>query len=325
MRAPRVSDGRRRRRKGQGMKARGGLVLLAAVLAGCGGGGPSGPTAQEKRAALDTWTRTADAACEKANTAIGKRGWPVNLVDLDRLTVRAMTDLQGAMKTIRSQRAPVGSEQKVKPFVDSLAELDAATKQLSNSTEDFKIGRLEKFLPELGGKLQAVESASKDLGLRECAAHDEATFIPDAIRAPVFAQQLADLDRKLLKRTKRINAASASTPQEAARDLRELSDIAGIYARRLDDLKPPYWARKQSDDYVVVLRTLGRTLDKGAKALKSPPISPAEAERFESELARASRAERKGIKRLLKSIGAVPTAPGRGGGEAPAGDDAQDA
>src|SRR3954447_27019317 len=143
---------------GAGMKARGTavVVVLAGVAAGCGGG-PAGPTAKEKRAALDRWTRTADAACEKANTAIGKRGWPVNLVDLDRLTVRAIGDLQGAIKTIRAQKAPAGSEEKGRPFVKSLDELDDATKQLSSSTEDFKIGRLEKFLPELGGKLQAVE------------------------------------------------------------------------------------------------------------------------------------------------------------------------
>ena len=305
------------------MKALGVVLVSAAVLAGCGGGGSDEPTAREKRAALDKWTRTADAACEKANKAIAKRGWPVNLVDLDRLTVRAIADLQGATKTIRAQKAPAGSEDKVKPFVQSLEGLDAATKRLSNSTEDFKIGRLEKFLPELGGTLEKVERASKELGLRECAARDESTFIPDAIRAPVFAQQLADLDRKLVKRTKRINAGSASTPQEASKNLRELSDIADTYARRLDDLKPPYWARKESDDYVVVLRTLGRVLDKGAKALSSPPITPAEGQSIDAQLARASRAERKGIKKLLKSIGAIPTAPGRGGEEAPAGDDSE--
>jgi hypothetical protein len=146
------------------------------------------------------------------------------------------------------------------------------------------------------------------------------------VRAPVFAQQLADLDRKLTKRTKRINAGSASTPQQAAKGLRELSDVADAYARRLDDLKPPYWARKESDDYVTLLRTLGRALDKGAKSLSSPPITPAEGAAFERELTRASRAERKGIKKLLKSIGAIPTVPGRGGEEeAPAGDGEQPA
>jgi hypothetical protein len=306
------------------MKALGVVLLSAAVLAGCGGGGPDGPTAREKRAALDKWTRAADAACEKANKAIAKRGWPVNLVDLDRLTVRAVTDVQAASKTIRAQKAPAGSEDKVKPFVQSLDELDATMKQLSGATEDFKIKRLDAFLPKLGGSLQKVETESKELGLRECASHDEHVFIPDAVRAPVFAQQLADLDRKLVKRTKRLDAGSASTPREAAKDLRELGDIAETYARRLDDLKPPYWARRESDDYVVALRSLGRVLDKGAKALSSPPITPAEGQAFDSRLERAGRAERKGIKKLLKSIGAIPTVPGRSGEEeAPAGDDKQ--
>jgi vacuolar-type H+-ATPase subunit I/STV1 len=304
-----------------GMKALTAVLLLTASLAGCGGS--SGPSAHEKRAALDRWTRTADAACKKANDAIADRGWPVNLVDLDRLTVRAIADVQAATKTIRSQKAPAGSEDKVRPFVKSLEELDGAMETLSTATEKFKIARLEKFLPKLGGALQEVESTSKELGLRECAAHQEHVFLPDAIRAPVFAQQLADLDRKLTKRTKRLNAGSASTPEEAARSLRELSDIADTYARRLDDLQPPYWARRQSDDYVTVLRTLGRVLDKGAKALASPPISPAEASRYERELARAGKAERKGIKKLLKSIGAIPTVKGRGGEEAPGGDETE--
>jgi hypothetical protein len=322
MSAPRVSDVRDGEGSGAGMKARDTVILLTVGLAGCGGS--DGPTAQQKRAALDKWTRTADAACEKSNKAIAERGWPVNLVDLDRLTVRAITDVQAASKTIRAQKPPVGSKEKVRPFVQSLEELDAAMKKLSSNTEKFKIARLDKFLPKLGGTLQKVETASKELGLRECAAHDEHVFIPDAVRAPVFAQQLADLDRKLVKRTKRLDASSASTPQQAAKDLRALSNIADTYARRLDDLKPPYWARRESDDYVVALRALGRVLDKGAKSLSSPPITPAEGDAFEAQLARAGRAERKGIKKLLKSIGAIPTAPGRGGeDEEPAGSDDQ--
>jgi len=91
---------------GAGMRAITVVTVLAAVgLTGCGGG-PSDPSAAERRAALDKWTRTADAACEKANQAIGKRGWPVNLVDLDRLTVRAMSDMQSAMNKLHTEDKP---------------------------------------------------------------------------------------------------------------------------------------------------------------------------------------------------------------------------
>ena len=297
------------------------MVVFLAALAGCGGS--DGPSAGEKRAALDRWTRTAAAACEKANKAIAKRGWPVDLVDLDRLTVRAIADVQAASKTIRAQKPPAGLEEKVRPFVRSLEELDARMKKLSNATERFKIAKLNAFLPEFGGTLQHVEAASKKLGLRHCATHQEHIFVPDAVRAPVFAQQLANLDRRLTRRTRRLNA-SASTPKEAARTLRELGDIADTYASRLDDLKPPFWARWQSDNYVAALRALGSVFDRGAKELGEPVITPAEASDYDDDLRRASRAERKGIKKLLKHIGAIPTLPGGGGGEEdPAGEEAQ--
>ena len=299
-------------------------VLVTVALAGCGGG-PDGPSAKEKRAALDKWTRTADAACEKANTSIAKRGWPVNLVDLDRLTVRALADVEAAYKTIRTQKAPAGSEDKVRPFVKSLEELDAKTKELSSATERFKLAKLDKFLPEFGGTLQHVETASKELGLREFASHEEHVFLPDAIRAPVFAQQLANLDRRLTKRAKKIDD-NASTPKAIAQNLREVADLADVYARRLDDLKPPYWARRESDNYVTALRSLSTVFDKSAKRLGTPITSMAETNRLDADISRAYRTERKAIKKLLKGIGAIPTVPGGDGGEeSPAGEEEQSA
>ena len=178
-------------------------------------------------------------------------------------------------------------------------------------------------MPEFGGTLQGVESSAKKLGLRQCAGHDEAIVVPDAVRAPVFAQQLSDLDRKLAKRTKRMNTASADTPKEAARDLRELGDIADTYASRLDDLEPPFWARKESDRYVAALRALGSVLDEGAKELSESVITPAEAQAYDADLERAARAERKAIKKLVKGIGAIPSQRGGGGGEAPSEDESQ--
>jgi hypothetical protein len=96
------------------------------------------------------------------------------------------------------------------------------------------------------------------------------------------------------------------------------------HAQRISGVwEPPYWARRQSDDYVVALRTLGTLFDRGATKLGEPVITPAEAQDYEADLARATRAERKAIRKLLKSIGAVPTVPGREGGEAPTEDESQ--
>jgi len=295
-------------------------LLLLLALAGCGGSDK--PSAAEERAALTKWTQAADSDCKKANAAIADRGFPVSLVDLDRLTVRAIADVQTASKAIRARKPPAGSAEKVRPFVKSLAELDGAMEQLSSATEDFRTAKLDKFLPVFGGTLQRVEAESKKLGLRECATHEESVVVPDAVRAPIFAQQLADLDRRLTRRTKRLDAAS--TPKQAARNLRELADVADTYASRLDDLKPPFWARPESDKYVAALRVLGSVLDGGAKEMSEPAITPAEIAAFQTKLKRASRTERKAIKKLLKGIGAIPSL-GGGGEQAPAGEDDQTA
>src|SRR5688572_6746069 len=67
-------------------------ALALAGLAGCGG--DPEPTAEEVKAAKSKWVQRVDAACRKANDAIADRGWPVNLVDLDRLVVRGIDDAQ---------------------------------------------------------------------------------------------------------------------------------------------------------------------------------------------------------------------------------------
>ena len=146
------------------------------------------------------------------------------------------------------------------------------------------------------------------------------------MRAPVFAQQLAELDRKLLKRTKRLKANTpVSTPAQAAKALRELSDIADTYARRLDDLKPPYWARKESATTSWRCARYGRVFDRGAKALAGAAVTPAEAARYDRELARAAKTERKAIKKLHKASARSRRRARRRRGRSAAGDDSQSA
>jgi hypothetical protein len=71
-------------------------------------------------------------------------------------------------------------------------------------------------------------TASKELGLQECAAHREHVFLPDAIRAPVFAQQLANLDRRQTKRAKRINDNVSRAYRTGRRAIKKL--LKGIRA-----------------------------------------------------------------------------------------------
>ena len=86
-------------------------ILLAAAFAGCGGGASKTAdlTPTERRAELDRWVERADGVCRKSNEAIAGRGWPTNLVELDKLAVRAADDVREASRSIQGLAPPEGS------------------------------------------------------------------------------------------------------------------------------------------------------------------------------------------------------------------------
>ena len=298
-------------------------LLALAMLAGCAGVGE--PSAADRRAALDRWRDGADAACRKGNASIAARGWPSSLIDLDRLTVRAIADVREVSAAIQRMPAPEGSERRVAPFVRSLEGLEPLMARLSETTEDFQAGRLEALAPRLQSGLAAVENEAKRLGLRHCAANDEHVWVPDAIRAPVFAQRLAILDRRILERVQAIGEPAA-TRAAASTNLDELSDVIAFADRGLSRLKPPAWAEAEAGRYLDALRDLGSALDTASTELAEVTLTPAEASIAQAKLDRAIRLERRRFRRLFEAIGAIPVLP-HGGGEpeSPAGDELQEA
>jgi len=299
------------------------LLLALAVLAGCS---LTGSGAAERRAALDRWQDGADAACRKANAGIAKRGWPASLVELDRLAVRAIADVREASTAIRRMPAPEGSERRVAAFVGSLEGLEPLMDRLSSSTEDLRAGKLEAFAPRLQAALAAVEDEARRLGLRHCAVNDEHVWVPDAIRAPVFAQRLATLDREIVERVRAIGEP-ASTRESASLNFERLGDVIAFAERGLSRLKPPTWAAREAGRYVDGLRELGSALDAASTELGEPILTPVEAAAAQAELDRAVRLERRRFKRLAGAIRAVPVLPERGGddGESLGGDEIQEA
>jgi hypothetical protein len=328
------ASGRRRRGSAAGTGQRGATATwrraaaaaaaLLLALAGCGGSGPSKPSAGEQRAALDRWETTADAACQKSNAAIAKRGWPANLIDLDRLTVRAVDDVRKASGTIQRLPKPKGSEARVAGFLASVKGLDPLMERLSNTTEKFKPEELEAFVPKLQGGLLKVEKAADGLGLRRCAAHDEHIWIPDAIRAPVFAQQLSMLERRINRRVRGL-AHPVSSPQAGSRRLHQLSGLLAAADHGISKLKPPAWAETATDRYITAIRDSQTVLDSTSALLSRGALSPAQYETFLTKLRRASRSEVKRYHHLVRAIGALPTIREGGSDEAPAGGDTQSA
>ena len=295
-------------------------VLALAGLAACGG--DSAPTAEEKRAAKARWIQHVDAACSKANEAIAARGWPVDLVDLDRLVVRGIDDAQAAIKTISAEKLPEGGGPRPGAFVEELKALEKELDALSEASEDLEPAALVKAAEDLKPRLATLEKRAEAAGLSDCLSHDERFFVPDAVRAPVFAEQLAKLDRRLLRRIKDVEFAAADTPAEFATAFRRYSAIIDTAMEGIDKLDPPQWAAAQTANYQDALRDLQSVCQKFNSILvrdrgKSPlEINQAEYVKTQRQLNQASRAEIKTRRRMLRALGAAPTTGGSGGGEA---------
>jgi hypothetical protein len=298
-------------------------LALAPALTACGG--DPEPTAEERRAAKSKWVQRVDAACRKANNAISERGWPADLVDLDRLVVRGIGDAQTAIKEITALKIPEGAGPKPAAFVKEIKALDPELKELSEASEDLEPADLVKAAEELKPRIAAAEMAAEEAGLSDCLTHDERFFIPDAVRAPVFAEQLAKLDRSLLRRIKNVDFADASTPGEFATAFRRYSEIIDTAIKGIDTLDPPQWAADQTGNYQVALRDLQSVTQKFTAILvqdKGKPLyelDRAKYMRTQRELNRAAKAEIKARRKMLRAVGAAPTGrlPEQGEGVAP--------
>ena len=168
-------------------------------------------------------------------------------------------------------------------------------------------------------RLATIEKRAEEAGLSDCLSHDERFFIPDAVRAPVFAEQLARLDRRLLRRIKAVEFAAADTPAEFERAFRRYSQIIDAAIDGINRLDPPQWSAPQTADYLYALRDLQSVCQEFTAILvrdrgKSPlDINRAEYVRTERKLNKAGRKEAKTRRKMLRALGAAPTTGGDGG------------
>jgi hypothetical protein len=303
------------------------VAVLAATAAACGG--DSEPTAEERKAAKARWIQRVDAACRKANEAIADRGWPVDLVDLDRLVVRGIDDAQAAIREITALEVPEGAGPKPGTFVRELKALEPELGKLSEASENLEPAALVKAAEALKPRLATAEKAADDAGLSDCLTHDERFFVPDAVRAPVFAEQLHKLDRSLLRRIERIDFQDASTPGEFAQAFGRYSEVIDTAVEGISKLEPPQWASAQTATYQDALRDLQSvTQEFTALLVQDKGKSPYELDRstyvrVQKKLNVAAKAEIKTRRKMLRAVGAAPTGRLPDDGEAVEPDDEQ--
>jgi hypothetical protein len=197
--------------------------------------------------------------------------------------------------------------------VDELKALELELDELSEAGEDLEPAPLVEAAESLKPRLASIEKAAKAAGLSDCMSHEERFFVPDAVRAPVFAQQLNDLDHRLLRRIKDVDFATADTPGELGVAFRDYSEIIDSALDGIDRLDPPQWAANEVGGYLVALRELQSVSQKFTAMLaedKGKPLYALDRAaylRAEKQLRTAARTEARTRRKMLRAVGAGPT------------------
>jgi hypothetical protein len=301
-------------------------LVLAAAFSACGG--DDEPTPAEKRAAKARWVQKVDAACRKANEAIADRGWPMNLVDLDRLVVRGAADVREAVKTIVALRLPVGSGPAPRRFVQELRKLEPLLAEVEGASENMEGPALLGVTDDLKVEMSRLEDRSREAGLADCARNDERFFLPDAIRAPVFAEQMAKLDRSVFRRLERLEReTNVNSAADATRFYVRLGEVINDTVAGMDKLDPPQWAATQLGRYQDVLLDLQTIVQDSEElfAQGTDALTLGKLNRLGRRYDRIIKAEKQARRKLFRAVGAAPTTgPGDEPEEALAPDEAQE-
>jgi hypothetical protein len=281
------------------------VLLAVAVVGGCGG--DDKPTAAERAAELQRWTQRADAICEDAERRIVTRGGALDVIDLDRVAVRAVQDVRGAVAEIRRLRVSPEVRPRVRPVLAELDRLDPQLAELTRATEDSDMDALLPIASELEQSGRSLSAKARAAGLRECGREEVAVAVSDAIVAPVFATQVEAFETWLEHSVRRAMRRLPRTEAQVAAFYTRVDDLLTRGRKRWDKLRSPERAQDAADDYDRALGAAQRYAGEIAAEIDGGrQVTLAWARAIQRRFSRLGRAERKAMRRLRRVVGSQP-------------------
>jgi hypothetical protein len=200
------------------------IAATLAVLSGCGG------ESKKDTFTAGEWAARTEAICKRASDKIAERGWPADLEQLRSLASDAAADARAAIDEIDRLPVPADGADDVRAFVAGLRDLEPKIDDVIRAATAMDLAGLQWASAVLGGDLPTLRSAAADAGLRTCLRGNQLHRVRDAIRAPVAAEQIAQLDLRLTHPTRRVIdnvaelAAAISGPSWVEEDIWDYSD-----------------------------------------------------------------------------------------------------
>ena len=216
------------------------IALIAAALAalsGCGGEA----TITKKKASrapvtVTDWQTDAHVACLRVQNAFNQRGYARDLRKLrNRLPGLAREVHAGAEEVRKLEQPPDDAD--AQRFVAALRPVETSVADLVKASRTMQPGRLAPATDRLEVKLAALAKAARRNGL-ECLGGGASGNV-SGIRAPIAAERLAAIERRLFARIKSANHTPPPTGLQNAISALEDGDAA------VRALAVPDWARPE--------------------------------------------------------------------------------
>jgi len=136
-------------------------VVLALVLAGCGGGGG--------RLSKDDYAKQADAICSKYNRKIQALGAPKSLAEIGGFADKALALTRKGNDELKQLEPPKNEEQTAKEWVAQNDLVANAVADLRDAAKKNDRAAIQTALRRGQAANNTANSLARDLGLRVCA------------------------------------------------------------------------------------------------------------------------------------------------------------
>lgn len=238
------------------------LVLLLALLAGCGGGGDDG-TAE--------LAAEANPICERANASLTGLAQPESLEQLLRYVEEATEIVETRARDLRALSVPDESSEQWAAF---LAANDRALEALGALRESTVTGRGgEEAIREFESAEAAAREAARQLGLDSCSTQppqpeEEEEEEPATTAATPQTRWAEEADAICSSAQGQIDALpQPSDPISAAA---QVGQVAGIVKREIGDLRelePPQGEAARVERFLAALGRGANALDRLVQAM----------------------------------------------------------
>jgi hypothetical protein len=216
-----------------GFRSFGWAVFALVVLAGCGGA-----SAVERGAAGRTWSAAADVRCERSSSFVVSAQQPSTVPGLRPYAKQVVGYTRDGIADIERVPVPKGIEGRAARVSSALRSLEPSLRELEESSRIADRRAQVAAAIALRERWQEIEPALQAAGLRSCSGARQGEIVADAVLAPLWVQEFAELHDEAERRAITV-WRGATTPESVPTALRKAARITDRMARRIAALEEP--------------------------------------------------------------------------------------